>query len=132
MHRRQAIERGSDRGFTLIELVTVVLIISVLAMVAIPFFLSQRTRSYEAQAQATLRDASTAMKSHATRFPGVYPGPGDEADLVPEGFRSTTGVPVEIVSGGENYCLQTDHVNLGENWHLESAQGKPLAGSCPP
>ena len=52
-----------ERGFTLIELMVVVLIIAVLLMVAIPAFLGARRRADERVAQSVLRHALTAARS---------------------------------------------------------------------
>lgn len=45
----------SEAGFTLIELMVVVLIIAILLAVGIPSFLGYRTRAFDADAQADLR-----------------------------------------------------------------------------
>lgn len=52
-----------ERGFTLIELMVVVLIIAILLAVAIPTFLGARRRAQDRAAQSTLRNALTAARS---------------------------------------------------------------------
>src|SRR5438093_5785176 len=52
-----------DRGFTLIELMVVVLIIAILIAIAIPTFLGARKRAQDKQAQSNLRNALTAEKT---------------------------------------------------------------------
>jgi type IV pilus assembly protein PilA len=53
--------RAADaNGFTLIELLVVILIIGVLAAIAIPSFLSQRAKAYDASAKSIARTAQTA------------------------------------------------------------------------
>src|ERR671919_470845 len=52
-----------DEGFTLIELMVVVLIIAILIAIAIPTFLGARTRAQDRAAQASLRNALVAAKS---------------------------------------------------------------------
>src|SRR3982751_5311673 len=54
--------REDERGFTLIELMVVVLIIAILIAIAIPTFLGARTRAQDRQAQSNLRNAVAAEK----------------------------------------------------------------------
>jgi type IV pilus assembly protein PilA len=55
-----------DKGFTLIELMVVVLIIAILIAIAIPTFLGLRERAQDRAAQAELRDGLTAAKAFYT------------------------------------------------------------------
>ncbi len=55
--------RDSDEGFTLIELMVVVLIIAILLAIAIPTFLGARERANDRAAQSSLRNALTAAKT---------------------------------------------------------------------
>lgn len=51
-----------DKGFTLIELMVVVLIIAILIAIAIPTFLGARKRAQDRAAQSNLRQAVTSGK----------------------------------------------------------------------
>jgi type IV pilus assembly protein PilA len=60
---RARLGREDDEGgFTLIELMVVVLIIAILIAIAIPTFLGARTRAQDRQAQSNLRNAFAAEK----------------------------------------------------------------------
>ena len=52
-----------DEGFTLIELMVVVLIIAILLAIAIPTFLGARERANDRAAQSSLRNTLTAAKT---------------------------------------------------------------------
>jgi type IV pilus assembly protein PilA len=55
-----------DKGFTLIELMVVVLIIAILIAIAIPTFLGLRERAQNRAAQSNLRNGLTAAKAFYT------------------------------------------------------------------
>jgi type IV pilus assembly protein PilA len=59
---RKRLGRDEEEGFTLIELMVVVLIIAILIAIAIPTFLGARTRAQDRQAQSNLRNAFAAEK----------------------------------------------------------------------
>src|SRR5271155_803049 len=70
-------QRSSDEGgFTLIELLVVILIIGILAAIAIPSFLSQKSKAYDAGAKELARTAYTTMETYATDHNGSYVGAG--------------------------------------------------------
>ncbi len=53
---------GNEEGFTLVELMVVVLIIAILVAIAIPTFLGARESAQDRAAQSDLRNALTAEK----------------------------------------------------------------------
>ena len=55
--------RDDEQGFTLIELMVVVLIIAILIAIAIPTFLGARQRAQDRAAQSDLRNGLTAEKT---------------------------------------------------------------------
>jgi type IV pilus assembly protein PilA len=65
-------KRDNDEGFTLIELMVVVLIIAILLAIAIPTFLGAQNRAKDRGAQSNLRNSLTAAKTIATDNEGVF------------------------------------------------------------
>ena len=60
----QATRDDDERGFTLVELMVVVLIIAILVAIAIPTFLGARDRANDRAAQSNLRFAFIAVRTY--------------------------------------------------------------------
>src|SRR5437763_8129021 len=80
MTRRLAMRANDDRGFTLVELITVMVILGLLAGIAIPLFLNQRSTAFETQIKSDLHNAATAEESYALHHDGSYLTTGTGAD----------------------------------------------------
>jgi type IV pilus assembly protein PilA len=63
LKNRMAKTEESDKGFTLIELMVVVMIIAVLLAIAIPTFLGSKGKAEDRSAQSSLRNAVTAART---------------------------------------------------------------------
>jgi type IV pilus assembly protein PilA len=79
---KKLIEPRDDRGFTLIELMVVVLIIAILIAIAIPTFLGAQDRARDRAAQSDLRNSLTAAKTLATDHDGYFLNDAD-SEIVP-------------------------------------------------
>jgi type IV pilus assembly protein PilA len=90
-----------DKGFTLIELMVVVLIIAILIAIAIPTFLGLRRRAQDRAAQSDLRNGLTAAKAFYTD------------DETYTGFDAAAGVAIEpslTWANGGPATLDTVHI----------------------
>src|SRR5919202_2056881 len=76
---RQRMAR-EESGFTLVELLVVMLILGLLAAIAIPAFFNQRDKARDASAKEAVRTAETAMETYSTDNDGSYSG-ADATDL---------------------------------------------------
>ena len=65
---------NTERGFTLVELMVVILIIGILVAIAIPSFVFLRNKGYQAQAKSALRNGVSAAGVYGTDHSSDYSG----------------------------------------------------------
>ena len=117
---RKAIEEREE-GFTLIELLVVVIIIGILAAIAIPVFLSQRKKGYDAQAKSDVRNAATAEEAYLTDT-NTYTT--TKANLTDSGFKPTSSVQLwGAINAGLGYCLVSHNSNSSNYFAWDSSGG---------
>ncbi len=78
--------RQDQKGFTLIELMIVVVIIGILAAIAIPNFIAMQNRAKEGSTKANMHTFQLAAEDYGVQHDGVYAAGADTVSaLLPSG-----------------------------------------------
>jgi type IV pilus assembly protein PilA len=57
---------SDSRGFTMVELLVVILLLAILAVIALPSFIGQRSKGQDTDAQTMIRSAQIALRTYET------------------------------------------------------------------
>jgi type IV pilus assembly protein PilA len=114
-----------EQGFTLVELLVVMLILGLLAAIAIPSFFNQRDKARDADAKTLARTAQTAMETYSTDNGGSYASATaanlitieetlNEADLT--GVED--GDALTVASTADTYSVTVDSKNTPNDFTI--------------
>jgi len=147
MHARNK-DLGGEAGFTLPEVLVVILIISLLAAIAIPSLLNQRGKASDAGAKEMVHTAQVAEESCATDNGGNY-APNctsattlqsyEQAIQVGSGYgdsylNAANGVQVPGVgqAGGSNSYTVTATSTSGDTFSITRSASGAVIRTCAP
>jgi type IV pilus assembly protein PilA len=116
-------DHRDDQGFTLIELLVVIIIIGILAAIAVPVFLEQRKKGYNAAAQSDLRNLAEFEEIYLADF-GHY-GTGAAVIASEPTVNVSNGdqsLRVMSFTSANGYCLAAT-TTQGQTWYWDSEAG---------
>jgi prepilin-type N-terminal cleavage/methylation domain-containing protein len=126
---------ADESGFSLIELLVVILIISILAAIAIPSFLNQKGKASDAGAKELAHTAQVALETCATDHGAVYTSCNTPSTLAAyeatiQTTAATNSAFLLSVSTTANTYTLTTQATSGDQFQINRLASGALTRTC--
>jgi type IV pilus assembly protein PilA len=118
---------SDERGFTMVELLVVLLLLGILVMIALPSFIGQRSKGHDAEAHATIRTAQLALRTYETDHDTFNATRADLEKIEPAVGDATGAFDV---TGTKTTYRITEHSESGTDFTLERDASGTTTRTC--
>lgn len=113
-------------GFTIVELLIVVVVIAILATITIVAYNGVTTRASDSAAKADMKTIITKLELEKATS-STYP-------LTASGLTGVTAgndIRIEYTSDGSTYCITTSSIRAKTDYYKNDTSGDVISGKCP-
>jgi type IV pilus assembly protein PilA len=135
------VPRRGDAGFTLVELLIVMVVVGILAAIAVPALVMQRRKAYEASAKSDVRAITREVFAQFVddQGPLTVTGSAGTWTMRRNGVTVATGAlsehnvvsPTSEITAAGDFCLSVRNTKVDAQFWTADDVGL-RAGDCPP
>ena len=120
---------NSEAGFTLVEVLVVMLIMGIIAGIALPGFLNQRDKADDGSSKAAARSAQAAIEDYANSNLGSYTG---ATGTILNSYSSSVPALTDVsFPSGYVWSITTPpNANTGNTFTLKKTPGGAIVSDC--
>ncbi|CAN5166991.1 hypothetical protein BH18GEM1_BH18GEM1_11930 [soil metagenome] len=120
--------RKAAAGFSLVELLIVIVVMGILVTIVLPRFTQSRDKAYDAAAKTDLRNAMTAQEGYFADNQSYTTDAGTSGLNVVSSSQVTLAIPS---AGATSYMMTAKHASSASTYCVNSDDGEIVSGtSC--
>ncbi|MEW1957556.1 prepilin-type N-terminal cleavage/methylation domain-containing protein [Kineococcus sp. NPDC059986] len=126
----------ADDGFTLVELLVVMIVVGILAAIAVPVFIAQKSKAADAAVKTDLRTIAQSEETYFTDYERYLAVSTTSSPTIIDPIRLSPDVSVQVKlnAAGSSYCIIGSSTRTSNVWvHVSDAGGQQSKGvtACP-